>query len=85
MLGTDGLFTGAPFVLRAAVGAVLWVISILILIYHRSGAQIVGTVFVLSGSLGFVVGANPHIAFLMVLFGFIVHTLGRVLYWMRRR
>jgi hypothetical protein len=85
MLGTDGLLTGVPFLVRAAVGAVLWVISILILLFHRSGAQIVGAIFVFSGSLGFVVGANPHIAFILVVFGFIVHALGRVMYWMRRR
>ena len=85
MLGTDGLLVGAPFVTRAVVGAVFWVLSVLILIFHRSGAQTVGMLFVLSGSIGLAAGANPHIALLLILSGFIVHSLGRVLHWMRRR
>jgi len=85
MLGIDELVSGAPLVMRAAVGAVFWVISILILILHRSGAQMVGTVFVLSGSLGLVTGVNPHLALFLVVFGFVIHSLGRVFYWMRRR
>ncbi|MFH1742790.1 MAG: hypothetical protein ABIH23_27615 [bacterium] len=85
MLGTNELFVGAPFITRAAVGAAFWLLSVLILMLHRSGAQIVGMLFVLSGSLGLVAGVNPHIALLLVLFGFIVHSLGRVLHWMRHR
>ncbi len=85
MLGSEGLLSGAPFMTRVVVGAVFWVLGILILIFHHSGAQILGGVFVLSGSLGFVAGVNPHIALLMVVFGFFVHSVGRVMHWMRRR
>ena len=85
MLGTDELLSGAPFLMRAVVGAIFWVLSVLILIFHRSGAQVVGMLFVLSGSLGLVAGANPHIALLLILFGFVVHSMGRVLHWMRRQ
>ncbi|HQP99300.1 MAG TPA: hypothetical protein PLY86_12650 [bacterium] len=82
---TGGLLGDAPLAVRVAVGAVFWVLSVLILIYHRSGAQVVGMVLVLIGSLGLITGANPHIALLLVLFGFICHSLGRVMHWMRRR
>ncbi len=82
---TGGLLGETPLAVRMAVGAVFWVLSVLILIYHRSGAQVVGMVIVLIGSLGLITGANPHIALFLVLCGFICHSLGRVMHWMRRR
>ena len=85
MIDTNSLLVETPFVMRAVAGAAFWVLSILIVIFHRAGAQVVGAVFVLCGGLGLVTGANPHLAILVAVFGFITHSMGRLLYRMRRR
>ncbi len=85
MLDTNALLVETPFVMRVVVGAAFWVLSVLILILHRSGAQVVGVVFMLCGVLAMMSGGNPHLAMLLAVFGFISHSLGRILHWMRRR
>lgn len=74
-----------PGVLGAIFSAFVWMISMFILLYHRSGMQVVGGLIFFVGLGLLVANAQVYLALPMLLIGFGMHGIGRFIYRMKHR
>ncbi len=65
--------------------ACLWVASMMVVLFHRSGIQVLGITIACIGLLTLLVYGKIVIPCSMLIFGLIVHTCGRLLLHYRRR
>lgn len=66
-------------------GTALWVLCMLILLYHQAGMQVLGALLVFMGILLMLSDIPLILAFTLLLFGFFMHGCGRLLMYLRRR
>lgn len=65
--------------------AVLWVFGMLVMIFHRSGLQVLGAVIASIGIITLIFNSHILLALCLLLFGFLVHSCGRLLMHLKRR
>ncbi len=70
---------------RLAVASLLWVFLHLLIRFHPRGIEIVGIILILLGFLCWMIrpGIFPPYGPFLLLLGFLIHILGRVLHWLR--
>jgi hypothetical protein len=65
--------------------AILWVIGMLVMLYHRSGLQVIGGVIACIGMITLLFNSHIILALCLLIFGFFLHSCGRLLMYLRRR
>ncbi len=65
--------------------ACLWLAGMVVVLFHRSGIQVLGGVIACIGLLTLLVYGKIIIPISLLIFGIIVHTCGRLLLHFRRR
>lgn len=65
--------------------AALWVTGMMIMLFHRSGLQVLGGVIVCIGLLTLLINPQVYLALCLLGFGFFVHSCGRLLMHLKRR
>ncbi len=67
------------------MSASLWVVSMMIMLVHRSGIQIVGAGVALIGLVSLITADQIILSLLLLALGLFIHSCGRLLLYLRRR
>ncbi len=72
--------------IKLVVAALLWVLLHLLIRFHPRGIEIVGVIFMLMGFLWWIIrpGLFPPYGPFLLIFGLLIHVLGRVLHRLRQ-
>lgn len=65
--------------------ACIWVAAMMIVLYHRAGIQVIGTIIAILGFAIMILEARFFLAFSLFAIGLLVHSCGRILFNMKRR
>lgn len=65
--------------------AFVWFFSILVVLYHRSGLQVIGGAIFFIGFFLLLADAQPYLSLSLLLIGFGIHGCGRLLFHLKRR
>lgn len=65
--------------------ACIWVSAMMIVLYHRTGIQITGTLIAITGFAIMILEARFYLAISLFAIGILVHSCGRILVNLRRR
>ncbi|MCG3199595.1 MAG: hypothetical protein HUU16_01950 [Candidatus Omnitrophica bacterium] len=81
-----GDLVSAALLIRLGVASLLWVLLHLLIRFHPRGIEIVGGVLFLLGFLWWIIAPkqNPPYGPGLLVLGFLVHAMGRFLYWIRK-
>jgi len=63
----------------------LWVLGILIILYHRAGIQLLGTMIASIGLLALLLNTRFFLSLSLLALGLILHSCGRLILYMKRR
>lgn len=74
-----------PGLAAALFSAFLWFFSILVVLYHRAGLQVIGGAIFFIGFFLLLSNTQSYLALNLLLFGFGIHGCGRLLFHMKRR
>ena len=79
------IFEAGPGIAGVLSGAGLWVVSMWIVLFHRSGIQVVGMAIACIGILMMLLQPQYLLSFSLLVIGFAVHGFGRLLLNLKRR
>ncbi len=65
--------------------ASIWVIAMMIILYHRAGIQLIGIAIALIGFFAMLLEVKFFLALSLFALGILVHSFGRMLVNLRRR
>lgn len=65
--------------------ASLWVFTMMIVLFHRAGIQIVGAIIACIGFLSFFIQTHMYIPLFLFALGCGIHWFGRILYHLKKR
>ena len=77
--------TGGLGLIHIVYCAVLWLAGMLLILFHRSGIQVLGALIISIGFFIMVFHSRLHLAMSLMLVGFVLHGIGRLLMHLKRR
>lgn len=85
MISTDIVTSHGPGLWNLSLASFLWVFSMLVILLHRAGIQIIGAVIALIGFCTLLIHSRIYLSLTLFLIGFLVHGFGRILFNLKRR
>lgn len=79
------LESGSPAAIGIFAGAGIWLMSMLIVVYHKAGMQVLGAFLAAIGFVMLIANIQIILALSLLTFGFCMHGCGRLLFRLRRR
>ncbi len=74
-----------PGLAATLFSAFVWFFSMLVVLYHRSGMQVIGGAIFFIGLALLIFNTQLFLALNLLFFGFAIHGCGRLLFHMKRR
>ncbi len=74
-----------PETVNVLFGAILWLMGTFLIMFHRSGIQLLGLIIIGIGSVLLIFHSRVFLAVSLIGIGVILHGFGRILYYLRRR
>jgi hypothetical protein len=65
--------------------AVLWVLGMMIVLFHRAGLQVIGAFIAIAGVITLLTHSQVLLSTGLMFFGLLIHGFGRLLFHLRRR
>ncbi len=85
MILDHAALTAGPGIGAILYGATAWVLSMLVVLFHREGIKVVGGTIVFTGFLILLIHPQIILSIGLIAFGLAVHWCGQTLYNLRRR
>ncbi|MBN2329599.1 MAG: hypothetical protein JXR73_20830 [Candidatus Omnitrophica bacterium] len=77
--------SAGPGIVSLLYAASVWMIAMMIILYHRAGIQLIGTVIALVGFLAMLTDNRFFLALSLFAIGLFVHSCGRILFNLKRK
>ncbi len=74
-----------PGIVNIIIGALIWMCGMLLIMFHRSGIQLLGLIIIGIGFFLLLFLSQPILAAGLMFIGFVMHGFGRILIHLKKR